>query len=173
MAARPVHRLAPRRGSVTATLATVLAALPSGCTGDPPGARFTGPPGAELGVGPVGFTPLEDGAEVEVSHGVQGGWHISVAARLSNLEVDGVRLRYELRAPGGELIGIPGDYLLSPALVFQDDDQAIHTNGRILLELADRDAVVDTQRVLSLDVQTAGGEPLQDARRVTIVDRIR
>lgn len=39
----------------------------------------------ELGTGTARFAPLTDGAEVEMIHGAQGGWHIWVSVRAEGL----------------------------------------------------------------------------------------
>ena len=39
----------------------------------------------ELGTGTARFIPLTDGAEVEMIHGAQGGWHVWVSVRAEGL----------------------------------------------------------------------------------------
>ena len=54
-------------------------------------AEPTAPPSApalELGTGSWRFEPLEDGQEVELVHGAQGGWHMWISLRATGAAVD-------------------------------------------------------------------------------------
>jgi len=42
----------------------------------------------ELGTGSWRFEPLEDGQEVELVHGAQGGWHMWISLRVTNIDVE-------------------------------------------------------------------------------------
>jgi len=47
-----------------------------------------GPATLELGTGSWRFEPLEDGQEVELVHGAQGGWHLWISLRVRHADVD-------------------------------------------------------------------------------------
>jgi len=63
----------------------------------------------EIGTGEVEFVPLNEGDEVIIVHGPQGGWHISVGARVSNAYP--------------ELTSEPSVYVPSVKLQFAGDQQ--------------------------------------------------
>lgn len=42
----------------------------------------------EVGTGTTGFEPLVDGAELPLTHGAQGGWHMWISARVGGLVGD-------------------------------------------------------------------------------------
>jgi hypothetical protein len=70
------------RGFVALLLALVA------CGGDPAGERPPGLATLELGTGSWRFEPLEDGQNVELVHGAQGGWHIWISLKVSGAAVD-------------------------------------------------------------------------------------
>ncbi len=47
-----------------------------------------GPATLELGTGSWRFEPLEDGQEVELVHGAQGGWHAWISLKVTGASVD-------------------------------------------------------------------------------------
>lgn len=67
----------------------------------------------ELGAGTMAFTPLADGAVLDIITGIQGGYHIWVAARLAASEVPVARYyvesRFEADGPDGALVGSPAN----------------------------------------------------------------
>jgi hypothetical protein len=70
----------------------VLLLALGGCPTDPPT-----PPGEEfleVGSGEWRFEPIEDGAEVDLVHGSQGGWHVWISMRTEGL--DPARVEMEL-----------------------------------------------------------------------------
>jgi hypothetical protein len=54
-----------------------------GCVGEEPP---PGEPALEVGTGTWRFEALEDGQRVDMVRGAQGGWHVWVALRLSNVD---------------------------------------------------------------------------------------
>lgn len=64
--------------------AIVLLSLASGCsseTTEPDGVRAF-----ELGTGSWRFEPIEDGAQLDMVHGAQGGWHVWLAFRVDGID---------------------------------------------------------------------------------------
>lgn len=51
----------------------------------------------EIGTGTWRFEPLEDGDEIPMVHGAQGGWHLWVAVRTNGMEARIGRLEIELQ----------------------------------------------------------------------------
>ncbi len=66
-------------------LLLVVAGLALGCGEVPPPAEE---PALELGTGSWRFDALEDGQEVELVRGAQGGWHMWVSLRMRGVDMD-------------------------------------------------------------------------------------
>jgi hypothetical protein len=71
-----------RRTATRGLVALAMASVMGGCAGAAatPGEAFL-----ELGTGTARFQPLEDGDEVAMVHGAQGGWHLWISARATGL----------------------------------------------------------------------------------------
>ena len=67
-------------------LVALLLAL-TACGGDPAAEQPPGMATLELGTGSWRFEPLEDGQDVELVHGAQGGWHIWISLTVSGASV--------------------------------------------------------------------------------------
>ena len=84
--------------------------LAAGCADAP-----TGEAALELGTGSWRFEPLEDGQEVELVRGAQGGWHIWISLRVRGLsgEPPPIALRLQpadaRRPPDETTIALPFD----------------------------------------------------------------
>ena len=65
-----------------ATVAGLAALL---CTGCPP-MQFDGPPGVEAGTGEFAFEAVTDGMEVPIIFGPQGGSHVWLGVRVTNMD---------------------------------------------------------------------------------------
>jgi hypothetical protein len=51
-----------------------------------------GPPGIELGTGEYAYEPVEDGQDIPLIHGPQGGYHVWVGLRMRDMNPNGMRL---------------------------------------------------------------------------------
>lgn len=71
-----------RRSATRGLVALALASVMGGCAG---AAAMPGEAFLELGTGTARFQPLEDGDEVPMVHGAQGGWHLWISARATGL----------------------------------------------------------------------------------------
>ena len=81
------------------------------------------PPGEaafELGTGSWRFEPLEDGQEVELVRGAQGGWHVWVSLRMRGIDVERPPIELTLQ-PADE--SRPADQLQLQLLFEPEDDQ--------------------------------------------------
>ncbi|MAQ17336.1 MAG: hypothetical protein CMN30_21390 [Sandaracinus sp.] len=67
-------------------LPVLVAALLGACGGEP--AVPEGDPVVELGTGSWRFEALEDGQEVELVRGAQGGWHVWISLRTQHIDLD-------------------------------------------------------------------------------------
>lgn len=62
----------------------------------------------EVGTGNIDFKPIANGAEVELVHGSQGGWHIWTSFRLRNVvALKDVRINLYARFEDGSDAGAP------------------------------------------------------------------
>ena len=71
----------------------LLALTGAGCAEAPPHESAA----IELGTGSWRFEPLEDGQEVELVRGAQGGWHMWISVRVRGLEGDALPLRLTMQ----------------------------------------------------------------------------
>lgn len=129
----------------------------------------------EVGLGPVDFTQIPPGgAAAELITGIQGGWHIDVAARLWGQPGQGLVLRYELRDPALDTMpGRPAAYRLAPDRLVPAGDHLVHF-GRVVFAIDQPAEVVGRTLSLSAAVSPSGqsdGMPgPRDERTVHIVD---
>jgi len=81
------------------TIATllVLGLAACGCAAAAPDPIEPEGAALELGTGTWRFEPVEDGDEVPMIHGAQGGWHLWVAVRTDGMESRTGRLEIELQ----------------------------------------------------------------------------
>jgi hypothetical protein len=73
-------------GADAANAADTTAAFDDPCLHGP-----AGPPQLALGQGQLDYAPLDEGQTVQVERGPQGGYHIWLAARMTNLRQSGSR----------------------------------------------------------------------------------
>ncbi len=99
-----------RRGWIAGLVALVLASCTPAVRSDDAGLAVDGAldapsgPSLELGTGLEAFVPIPDeGAELELVHGPQGGWHVHLSLRARGIAPTG--LIYEItRLSDGELV---------------------------------------------------------------------
>lgn len=101
----------PRRFGGLHARGLLALALLWGCASTSPGEE----PALELGTGSWRFEPLEDGQEVELVRGAQGGWHVWLSVRVRGMSADAPRMRLtmqpadESRAPQSTEVVLPFD----------------------------------------------------------------
>jgi hypothetical protein len=129
-----------------------------------------GIPALALGAGPSSYAPLEDGDELSLHMGIQGGWHVYPAARGRGVGPAGCVLAYDLLEPDtGESVAVSRNILLADNRVLWNDDDSWDRFGDALIirgldtEVLARE--LDLVAVLSED----GALLVEDTRRVTVV----
>lgn len=164
----------------TLALALVVGAIAAGCEAAPrtdAGHDASGPdargPDAgavlEIGTGEQGFEPLGDPPEVELVHGPQGGWHLTMAMRVWQLVPAGLRWQVHRVDDGRVLADLgldarPGSYVpVDGALVRAGDILILGIDGPS--EVVDRDVRLDAY------VRAATGEAAAQSVTVRVVDR--
>ena len=144
------------------TRPAVLAALLSACAADPEGEDSAVALGCEVGTGEEGFESLEEGEEVSIIAGPQGGYHITTAARATGVEGETVLVTGTLRlAATGEYLG-PGFSLAWP---YEAVDGKVEATGLLNL-LNDPEQARDQEVILSVGVEDDTGAEAWDERIV-------
>lgn len=171
-------RLGTPATCLVATLAALLPAL-AGCPppemspdiGPPP----IGPDGAtlwvELGTGTDRFVPIADGADLELVHGVQGGWHVDLTARIHGTDPEGTVLRFQILDGTGALVAETPIAVTSRRLV-RDGWTWTRTGDIVILSMPDPPAVLGAEVTARVAIERDGVLASADERRVTIVDRL-
>jgi hypothetical protein len=89
----------------------VIACMASACSATPD----EGEPSLEIGTGTWRFEPVEDGQEVPLVRGAQGGWHVWISVRAENLDTSTGSLEIivqpvdESRPPQSSSVGVRFD----------------------------------------------------------------
>jgi hypothetical protein len=119
-----------------------------------------------LGTGFDRFTPLEDGAEIPLGRGSQGGFHLDVALSMSGFEPAGAHLVYHVIDPGtGSRLDIDDGVVLKRRSLTAMGDGWVRLADRAFLDgpLSDRD--VEIRAILERD-----GTTLEDRVSVHVMD---
>jgi hypothetical protein len=124
----------------------------------------------ELGTGPAA-TPVHDGADVELVHGPQGGWHLDVGARLLEVAADGLVLAYEVRTTEGAVLGSVR-YAINARRLVVDGPYLVRAGDIVILDITDGSEVTGTRVEVEVRLEDAARAVLAaDARELVIVDR--
>jgi hypothetical protein len=157
------------RASIVGFLALVLASCTSAVQGDAglvDDRALDAPsaPSVELGTGLEAFVPIPDeGAELELVHGPQGGWHVHLSLRVRGFVPTG--LIYEItRLSDGELV------CMLPLGVregtFVERDGALERVGDFAIF-----SITSPEEIVGQDVLVRAS--LYDAERRSVMDEVR
>jgi len=161
----------------------VGACLVAALTGCPPpsspmpdiGPPLIGPDGAllwlEVGTGSDRFVPLASGAELELVHGSQGGWHVELAVRMTGSDPEGSILRLQVLDEGGVLVAETPIAIISRRLV-REGWTWLRTGDIVILSMPDPPAVLDHDVTVRAVLEIGGAIVAADQRAVHIVDRL-
>lgn len=126
-----------------------------------------------LGEGLTRYAPLPDeGAEVELVLGPQGGWHFDLATRLTGASPDGLTLDYAVRSPEGATLHLPARVMLNARRVLPDGDGFVRVGDRAVLDVRNGSDLVDHTVELSVVATDARGRTARDTHRARVVDRV-
>jgi hypothetical protein len=146
-----------------------------GCSAPDAGGSDAGSvdPRVVLGTGTSSFVTIpDDGAELELVAGPQGGWHVDLTARLWDVDLDGLRIRYEAVPVGGTTpISVPTELILSPSRVVREGDHWLRAGDFLQMDVTNPAEVVGMQLDVSVHVEDRAGLTAEDTRRAVIVDR--
>ncbi|MCA9610059.1 MAG: hypothetical protein KC619_30895 [Myxococcales bacterium] len=132
-------------------------------------------PTVELGTGTSAFEPIpETGAELELVMGPQGGFHVFVTARIEDLDVEDMLIRYAAHdAATGELVGHEATYVTDSTRLARDGTGWVRAGDFVILHDSSPDTVRGRVLEISVHVEEASGAlSADDSRVVTIVDNV-
>ena len=119
----------------------------------------------EVGTGDTDFQPLAEGAEVDLIHGVQGGWHIWTGFRVRNAALQDVRVNLYSRFDDGTAAGDPS----SVAVVLSARPSGEQTN--CCMRNFIHDGIAARGRKIVLRVEIVAGDGRHGAGERMIVGR--
>ncbi len=137
---------------------------------DPQGVYGT--PTVEIGVGRKAFASLEDGDDVELVAGIQGGWHVDVSVRLGGFGPDGVLLSYDAVDGDGKRVSYETQALLQKKSVVQEGELYVRLADRVVFDIPKAEAVIGTTIFLRVTAQI-DGQTWSDQRRVVVRDLVK
>lgn len=141
---------------------SILCATLVGCVDDGAPVVGTSGIGCEVGIGEDTFESLDDGEEVSIIAGPQGGYHITTAAWAHGVEGDTITVSGTLRlAASGDYLG-PGFTTRWPVEEAEDE---VEIPGLLNL-LSDPERARNQEILLAVTVEDASGGTASDERVV-------
>ncbi len=129
-----------------------------------------GDPSLQLGGGNLSWVPIEDGDDIELVAGPQGGWHVDVSVWFDGFGPGGIELNYEAVDTTANRISFATRSVLSEDNVIAGDTGWYRFGDRIVLDIARTDDVVGKELILRLTA-ALGEQTWSDELRVQVVDR--
>lgn len=129
----------------------------------------------ELGVGDTEFVALPEGADAELVHGPQGGYHIVFAACLRGFApADGMVLSYDVRRGDGSMLGATPLSITVARLLRKPDGSYARVGDFVVFErITGPGDVVGQTLTVHVSLREAGGALVaEDTRRIVVVDRL-
>ena len=124
----------------------------------------------ELGTGETEFVPLDDGDEVPLVYGPQGGWHVDATARFGGIELEGAWLTYEALDPeDGAILNYPYEAELHPSLLQEIEGGWLRVGDRAVFAIDSDEEVLGRTMDLVVTLTDAGGQVLGDEREIVVV----
>lgn len=128
-----------------------------------------GDPFVELGTGYSAWEALQDGDDIELVAGIQGGWHVDAAVWFGGFGPGGVTLSYEAVRPSAERVSYVTLAELSAGSVLTADEGWHRVADRIVLDIEEPADVVGDELILRVTA-ALGDHRWSDERRVVVVD---
>ena len=127
-------------------------------------------PWLELGTGETEFVALDNGDEVPLVYGPQGGWHVDTTARFGGIELDGASLTYVATDPDdGAVLNYPYDAQLNPSLLQEIDGGWLRLGDRVVFDIGSDEEILGRDVRLEVTLTDAGGASLSASHEVVVV----
>jgi hypothetical protein len=138
-----------------------------------PPADLGGEPRVEIGTGVTSFIAIDDGADVELVNGPQGGWHVDVTLRLFQVDPQELTMRIEgYDVTSGDSIGIPIERVLTERRVQPEDDHWLRVGDQLIFAIEGPEEVVDTDVRIEARITTPEGASASAEKVVHVIDEV-
>ena len=139
-----------------------------GC-GEEPSEPASVTPWLELGSGQSEFIDVEDGDELTLVYGIQGGWHVDGAAKFGGIDPEGASLTYLATDPdSGELLNYTYNAQLSENLLQEIEDGWLRLGDLVVFDVDSDSDVLGRTINIELTLTDADGNTMQDSRTVVV-----
>lgn len=139
--------------------------------GDP--ADLGGEPRVEIGTGVTTFVPIEDGDDVELVNGPQGGWHVDVTLRLYQVDPQELTMRIEgYDVESGASVGIPIERILTERRVQRQEDHWLRVGDQLIFAIEGPEEVIDTDVRVEARITTPEGASATAEKVVHVIDEL-
>lgn len=128
-------------------------------------------PRLEIGTGVTSFVDIDDGAEVELVNGPQGGWHVDVTLRLYDVDPQELTMRIEgYDVATDASIGIPIERVLTERRVQAEGDHWLRLGDQLIFAIDAPDEVVGTDVRVEARITTPEGASARAQKVVHVID---
>lgn len=128
-----------------------------------------GDPWIELGGGYGVYQPLDDGDEVPLIAGIQGGWHVDASVRFDGFGPAGVLLVYEAFDLQAQRVSYTTSAELSASSVLAVQQGWQRLGDRVVMEIDDASEVVGEELIVRVTAEL-DGQTWSDEKRVVVVE---
>lgn len=128
-----------------------------------------GDPFIKLGGGPLSWESRDDGDDMELVAGPQGGWHLDVAVWFDGFGPGGVQLNYEAVNVEGDRVSFVTQAQLFQVSVIPAETGWYRFGDRIVMDIRNTDEVVGEELILRLTA-ALGDQTWSDELTVRVVD---
>ncbi len=132
-----------------------------------------GAPRVEIGTGVTSFVAVDDGANVELVNGPQGGWHVDVTLRLYQVDPQELTMRIEgYDVASGASVGIPIERVLTERRVQPEGDHWLRLGDQLIFAIDGPEEVVDTDVRIEARITTPEGATASAQKVVHVIDEL-
>lgn len=125
----------------------------------------------EIGTGLTDFIEVEDGGDVELVMGPQGGWHVDVALRLYDLDPMDMQLTIEgFDITDDESATIQIERLLTLRRVREEDDHYLRVGDQLVFTVADGSQAEGRDIRIEVQATQADGGVGRASKVIHVVD---
>ncbi len=127
----------------------------------------------EVGTGLTDFVEVEDGDDVELVMGSQGGWHVDVALRLYGMEpMDMLIAIHGFDTSSGDEVTIPIERVLTRRRVRDLGDHWLRLGDQAVFMITEASQASDRDLRLEVSATPLDGPTVQAEKRFHVVDRL-